>query len=54
MSAGLILKLLNELKIRLSILCEPLASIMLFYSPRSINLATNLYEFNILLMTYLQ
>ena len=46
MSVGLILNLLNELN--KSILCEPLASIILFYSMSSINLVMNLYEFNIL------
>jgi hypothetical protein len=50
MSVGLILNLLNELnKI---ILCEPLSSIILFYSTNSINLELNLHEFNILFITY--
>jgi hypothetical protein len=52
MSVGLILNLLNELnKI---ILCEPLASIILFYSTSSINLVLNLHEYNILFITYVK
>jgi hypothetical protein len=48
MSVGLILKyLLKELNKIL--LCEPLASIILFYSTSSINLVLNLHEYNILL-----
>ena len=50
MSVGLMLDLLN--KFNKSLLCEPLASIILFYSTRSINLVTNLYEFNFLFITY--
>jgi hypothetical protein len=50
MSVGLILNLLNEFnKI---ILCEPLASIILFFSTSSINLVLNLNEYNILFITY--
>jgi hypothetical protein len=52
MSVGLILNLLKELnKI---ILCEPLASIILFYSTSSINLALNLHEYNILFIKYIK
>ena len=50
MSAGVILSLLNEFN--KSVLCEPLASIILFYSKSSINLVMNLHEFNILFITY--
>jgi hypothetical protein len=50
MSVSSILNLLHELnKI---ILCETLASIILFYSTRAINSVMNLHEFNILLITY--
>ena len=49
MSVGLILNLLYELN--KSILCEPLARIILFYSTSSINLVMNLHEFNILFIT---
>jgi hypothetical protein len=50
MSVGLILNLLNELnKI---ILCEPLASITLFYLMSSIDLVLNLHKYNILFITY--
>ena len=52
MNVGLILNLLNELN--KSILCEPLASITLFYSTSLINLVMNLHEFNILFITYSQ
>ena len=52
MSVGLILNLLNYL-IKV-LFCEPLTSIKLFYSPSSINLVLNLYEFNILFVTYPQ
>ena len=51
-SVGLILSLLNELNKR--ILCEPLESIILFYSTSSIILVINLHEFNILFITYPQ
>ena len=50
MSVGLILNLLNELN--KSILCEPLASMILFYLSSSINLVMNLHKFNILIITY--
>ena len=50
MSVGLILNVLN--KLNKSILCEPLESIILFYSTSSINLLMNLHEFNILFITY--
>ena len=49
MSVGLILNLVNDLN--KSILCEPMASIILFYSMSSIHLVMNLYEFNILFIT---
>jgi hypothetical protein len=50
MSVSSILNLLYELnKI---ILCEPLASIILFYSTSAINSIMNLHEFNILFITY--
>jgi hypothetical protein len=50
MSVSSILNLLHELnKI---ILCEPLASILLFYSTSAINSVMNIYEFNILFITY--
>ena len=50
MSVGLILNLPNELnKFKV---CEPLASIICFYSTSSINLVLNLQEFNILFITY--
>ena len=48
MSVGLLLNLLNKLK--KSILCYPLASIILFYSTSSINLLMNLHKFNILFL----
>ena len=51
MSVGLILNSLNELN--KSILCQPLATIILFYSTRSINLVMNQHEFNILFITYI-
>ena len=50
MSVGLRLNLLNELN--KSIVCEPLASILLLYSMTSINLVLNLHKFNILFITY--
>ena len=50
MSVGLILNLLNELN--KCILCEPLVSIISFYSTSSINLVMNLHKFNILFITY--
>ena len=46
MSVGLILNLLNEMN--KSILCEPVASIILFYTTSSINFIMNLHEFNII------
>ena len=49
MSLGLILNLLNELN--KSVVCKPLASIILFYSTNSINLIMNLHEFNSLFIT---
>jgi hypothetical protein len=50
MSVSSILNLMHELnKI---ILCESLASIILFYSTSSINLVMNLHEFNILFITH--
>jgi hypothetical protein len=53
MSVDLILNLLNELNT--IILCEPLASIMLFYSTSLMHLALNLDEYNILLfVTYIK
>ena len=52
MSVGEILNLMNELN--KSILCEPLESIILFYSTSSINIIMNLHEFNILSITYPQ
>ena len=52
MSVNLLLNLLNELN--KSILYEPLASIILFYSTSSVNLVLNLHEFNILFITYLK
>ena len=39
-------------KLNKSILCDPLARMVLFYSTSSINLAVNLHEFNILFITY--
>jgi hypothetical protein len=50
MSVSSILNLLNE--VNKIILCEPLASMILFYSTSSINSAMNLHEFNILFITY--
>ena len=50
MSVGLILNLMN--KLNKSVLYEPLASIILFYSTSSINLVMNLHEFDILFITY--
>ena len=50
MSVGLMLNALNEMN--KSILCEPLAIIILFYSTSSINLVMNLHEINILFITY--
>jgi hypothetical protein len=50
MSVSLILNLLHDLNT--IILCEPLASIISFYSTSSINSVINLNEFNILLITY--
>ena len=50
MSVGLMLKLLNELN--KSILCEPLARIILFYLTSLINSVMNLHEFNILFITH--
>ena len=54
MNVGLILNVtvLNDLN--QSILCEPLASIILilFYSTSSINLVMNLHKFNILFITF--
>ena len=47
MSVGLILNLLN--KLNKSILCEPVASIILLYSTSSINLVMNLHEVNTVL-----
>ena len=52
MSVDLILNLLNELN--KSILCEPLAIIILFYLMSSKNLEINLYELNILFIIYSQ
>jgi hypothetical protein len=50
MSVSSILNLLHELnKI---ILCEPLGSIILFYSTNVINSVMNLHVFNILFITY--
>jgi hypothetical protein len=50
MSVSLILNLLHEFdKI---ILCEPLASIILFYSTSVINSVMNLHKFNILFIKY--
>ena len=40
--------------LNLCILCKHLASIISFYSTSSINLVTNLHEFNILFITYPQ
>jgi hypothetical protein len=52
MSVGLLLNLLNQLnKI---ILCEPLASIILFYSTSSINFVLNPHECSILFITYIK
>jgi hypothetical protein len=51
MGVCLILNLLNQLnKI---ILCEPMASITLFYSMTSINLVLNRHDYNILFITYI-
>ena len=50
MSVGLILNLLKELN--KSMLCEPLASTISFYSTSSMNLVINLHEFSILFITY--
>jgi hypothetical protein len=50
MSVSLILNLLNELNE--IILCEPQASIIVFYSTSAINLVLNLHEFNILFIIY--
>ena len=52
MSVGLILNILN--KLNKGVLCEPLASILLFYSMNSITLVINMHEFNILFITYSQ
>ena len=49
MSVALTLNFLNELNN--SILCEPLASIILFYSTCSIKSVIDLHEFNILFIT---
>jgi hypothetical protein len=50
MSVSSILNLLHELNE--IILCEPLASIILFYSTSAINSEMKLVEFNILFITY--
>ena len=39
-------------KLNKSILCKPLASMILFYSTSSINLVLNMYKFSILFITY--
>ena len=45
MGVGLILTLLNELKKK--ILCDPLATIILFYLTSLMNLALNMHEYSI-------
>jgi hypothetical protein len=49
MSVSSILNLLNELNM---LLCEPLASMILFYWTSLLNSVINLHEFNILLITF--
>jgi hypothetical protein len=50
MSVGSILNLLNELN--KYIICEPLASIILFSSTHSIDLVMELHEYDILFIKY--
>jgi hypothetical protein len=47
------LSLTNKTSLKI-ILCEPLASIILFYPTSSINLVLNLHEYNILFITYIK
>jgi hypothetical protein len=50
MSVSAILNILH--KLNKIILCEPLASIILFHITCSINSVMNLHEYNILFITY--